>query len=535
MKKYILLGILFTAFPLMATPLPDHPFFRAMQDEMQRSLQQLRMEGSPRPYYIVYKVDRNTRPVAVGSVFGEITMRQYNAPVITTNVLLSVGNQKQDSFGTEGNYWNWHRWVGNSYEDIRHALWDSTNVAYLRASRLYKNKQSYLRKKAVVQPFPDVIPGPQGTHVDEKIPEISVDASALEALAKRLGAQGKKYPFIEQLELWLTPEQYQSFWLNSLGAYAYVNLNFMNVDFDLSWHTKDGFERTISQSWRMNMQEEGWEQTLEKQIDTFLKNAQKMYEAKQGTAYIGPVLLSAPAAARLWQESFVKNMGEFGTLISADGKEKNSGSFKDKLGLRVVAPSIDVYDQPSLRTYNHQILAGFSPLDDEGVVPQELTLIKDGFLRDIPTSSRPFKKGIGTNGHGFAPQGFPREYLTNVVVEPHQPLEEDALEEKLLEMCRAQELEYGYILHGLNEGDNGVALAERIYVADGHKEPVYGLRIETDLGPRLLRDIRGAGKEKAVFKTDNSQTILSPALLLEEMELVPTDKKPDRKPFVPKP
>lgn len=445
MKKYILLGLLFTAFPLLASSLPDNPFFHAMQDEMQRSLQRLQLKGSPRPHYIVYKVESSYRPVVLGSLFGEIALRQHNIPMITANVLLSAGSDKHDSFGTEGNYWNWYRWVGDSYNDIRHALWDATNAAYLRAARLYENKQSYLRKKDAQQPFPDFIPGPQGAHIDEAVPELSIDIPALEAWVKQLGSKGRKYPFLERLELWLKPEQYKSFWLNSLGGYAYINLNLISVEISLAWHTKDGFERTSNETWYMDMQKDGWKEALEKQIDILLETAQKTYEAKEGSAYIGPVLLSAPAAARLWQEAFVKNMGEFGTLVSSDGKERSGGSFKDKLGLRVVAPFIDVYDKPLLRTYNHQVLLGFSPIDDEGVVPQELTLIKNGFLREIPTSSRPFKEGIRTNGHGFATQGFPREYLTNVLVEPHQPLSSEELEKKLLDMCRAQGLEYGYI------------------------------------------------------------------------------------------
>lgn len=534
MKKYILSSLLVISLPLMASSLPDHPFLQAMQDEMQRSVQQLKMDGSPRPNYIAYRVESNDRPSSVGGVFGEPVIVQHNQPIISTSVLVSVGDNKQDSFGIDGNYWDVQRWVGNSYGDIRHALWTSTNSAYLRASRLYKNKQAYLRKKDIQHPFPDFVAGPQSTFADEKVPEQKIDEAYLKELVKRFGAKGKKYPFMEQFELWLTPEQYKWFWINNLGGQAYINFNVIYVDLDLSWRTKDGFEKTFTVSWRLDAQQD-WEQTLEKQLDRVLGNAQKMYEAKKGDSYIGPVLLKATAATRLWQEAFVKNMGEFGTLISADGKEGASGSFKDKIGLRVVSPLIDVYDKPFLRSYNGMVLAGFSPLDDEGVEPQELTLIKDGFLREIPTSSRPFKEGIRTNGHGFAPQGLLREYLTNVVVEPHQPLAEAELEKKLLEMCREQGLEYGYILYSLNADDSGVTLAERIYVADGRKEPVYGLKIETAIGPRLLRDIRAAGDKKSVRNPKEPLSIISPALVLEEMELVPTNKKPDRKPLVPKP
>ena len=534
MKKNILLGILLIVLPLAVQSLPNHPFFNAMNDEMQRTMQKLQLQGSPRPYYVVYKLEKNIQPVGVGASLGEVTIRQIREPFTKANVLLSAGDAQRDSFGMEQSYWNWQRSVGNSYEDVRHVLWGLTNDAYLQASRWYENKQSYLRKKEAHQSFPDFIVGKQGSYTDKEIPMPAVDVSMLEELAKRLTAQGMKFSFVEQFDIWINPTQYQTFWLNNLGANAYINYNYMFVELDLRFRTKAGFERKINKSWLLDAQED-WKEELEQRVKKVLTRMEKMHASQEGTAYIGPVLLSSEAANNLWYEAFVKNMMEFGTVITADGKEKSGGSFKDKLGLRVVAPSIDVYDKPFLRTYNRSMVVGFSPLDDEGVVPQELTLVKDGYLREIPTSSRPFKEGVRTNGHGFAMRSFPREYLSNVVIEPHQPLTQEELERKLLEMCRAQELEYGYILYGLNDGDDGVPLAERIYVSDGHKEPVYGLRIETGIGPRLLRDIHAAGDQKSVARSKDSQVILSPALLLEEMELVPTNKKPDRKPFVPKP
>ena len=78
-------------------------------------------------------------------------------------------------------------------------------------------------------------------------------------------------------------------------------------------------------------------------------------------------------------------------------------------------------------------------------------------------------------------------------------------------------------------------MMERIYTSDGHKELVMGLEIETTFSPRLLRDIRAAGDESSVLNTKQNISIVTPALLLEEMELVPTDKKPERPPLVPKP
>jgi len=109
--------------------------------------------------------------------------------------------------------------------------------------------------------------------------------------------------------------------------------------------------------------------------------------------------------------------------------------------------------------------------------------------------------------------------------------------QQFLTRCQALDLEYGYIIHQWPTTDSdALFMLEKVYV-DGRSEFVHGLKI-ADLTPRSLRDILAVGDTPVVShirltgEEIPSQTVTTPALLLEELELVTTDSKPDKKPFV---
>ncbi|MBO4674892.1 MAG: hypothetical protein J5601_02245 [Elusimicrobiaceae bacterium] len=510
-------------------------FFRAMKDEMARSKSELRLAGNPDPYYIVYRLKVMYTPFVVKASMGALYRTETNSrPAVNAGVLLSSGNGKQDSFGVEGNHWFSQRDVGQSYDALRHSFWEQTNEAYLAASDLYARKEAYRRRKTTDKTNVDFIPGKQSIYVEEPTQLPPLDKEQLQNFAKALSAKGKNLPMVYDFYVELSPEQTERYFLNNLGGQVRYGWACVTATWRANFRTQAGYNLQLERKVVFDAAE-GWQPRLEKAIDEFIAHLQQIQTAKTAEAYIGPVLLMPAASAQMWDRTFVKNMIEFSPLVASDGTETSGGSFKDKIGLRVVSPEVDVYDKPFLRTYDGRRLKGFTIRDDEGVTPQELTLIKDGFLREIPTSSRPFKEGIRSNGHGRSLQEFPRETLTNVIVTPHHPLSQKELEARLLEMCREQELAYCYIIHDLSEEMLERDMMEKIYTSDGHKEPVTGLEIETTFSPRLLRDIRAAGDEPAVLNTKQNISIVSPALLLEEMELVPTDKKPERPPLVPKP
>ena len=79
-------GLTLVLSPAVAPRAQDSPLLSAMQDEMQRSMAELRMKGEPAPYHIEYEIDdlASMRAVArFGGIVDDILRGDGNANVLT--------------------------------------------------------------------------------------------------------------------------------------------------------------------------------------------------------------------------------------------------------------------------------------------------------------------------------------------------------------------------------------------------------------------------------------------------------------------
>jgi hypothetical protein len=107
---------------------------------------------------------------------------------------------------------------------------------------------------------------------------------------------------------------------------------------------------------------------------------------------------------------------------------------------------------------------------------------------------------------------------------------------RLIEMCKALDLDYGVIIR--NSDDlRGVFNAIRVYVKDGHEEPVHGFQF-AELTPRMLRDIVFAADKIRAYAyeyKDVPYSIAAPSVIVQEAELKKTEIKPDKPHYLENP
>jgi hypothetical protein len=114
-------------------------------------------------------------------------------------------------------------------------------------------------------------------------------------------------------------------------------------------------------------------------------------------------------------------------------------------------------------------------------------------------------------------------------------LTDDALNRKLLEMAKDRELKNVYYVQTLGGG-----LTPRLLYRvspDGKRELVRGAALE-DLDQRALRSsVEAAGKDLFVanYFGDVPQTVLAPALLLDDVTIRRANEKNEKLPFYPPP
>ena len=126
-----------------------------MQDEMQRSMAELRMKGEPAPYYIQYRIDdlASMRAVArLGGIVDDLADRSR-----TLEVQVRVGDYTFDSSrfvtqdrgaGVVPSQSELPASLDDNYDAIRRQLWLTTDAAYKRAVSVFAKKKATFQNRA---------------------------------------------------------------------------------------------------------------------------------------------------------------------------------------------------------------------------------------------------------------------------------------------------------------------------------------------------------------------------------------------------
>lgn len=528
-----------------ATPLPDNMYFKAMQDEMKRSMDKLRQPGVEKPYFLAYKLVKDSQFPEVMASFGALYPLTQMDDTLNAFVWMDIGNAQKDSLGhlhdvayADRAYRpRQDRVLAKSYPGIRRSLWLLTDQAYTFAAETYQQKQAYEQTKQMQtdEKLPDVLPAKQASYVEEISPATPYDMEVLKKWVKEQSALGKQYPFLEQFTISIMPKRRDTYYLNSWGGFYQKSVSTVRIAWLARFRDKDGYERRHEEvmwttDFSKKVQEKASAYTL-----SFLETVQDLQNAVAGEYYVGPVLLFSAAAGGFLNDTLVTNFQNLKTFTSNQHTDKN-GQF-DEPGRRVMAPGITVWDLP----YQHSI-GGFMPVDDEGVAAQDLMLVEDGYVVEIPRTMRPLSDKQLSNGHArSSAKSMPREQLTNVYIEPQNPLDLEALFHQITDRAIELGLPYVYFIYQWPQADNdNTLIAQRMYVDGRPSEMVRDMQVE-GLTTRALRDIIATGEMSDMFYVNGNnsslptQTITTPVLMLEELELSPSEKKPDKKPFVPKP
>lgn len=255
--------------------------------------------------------------------------------------------------------------------------------------------------------------------------------------------------------------------------------------------------------------------------------------------YAGPVLFEPVAAGKMF--AAILGDGLCARPVPLGRKAAPDASLENKLGLRILPRSFQVYDDPTVRTFNGTLLAGAYEYDDEAVHAQRVSLVEDGILKNLLSSRSPTKKVSRSNGHGRS--GSLRDARARVgclyAVEKNG-VSPEQLKHRLIEAAREEGLAYGLRIKSLEDGAHGVLgkpiYAYRVYVDDGHEELVRGLEflpVET----RALKHILAGGTQQEVYNDTSSvvTSFIAPAVILEDLELSKLQKEFNKLPILKAP
>jgi TldD protein len=510
------------------------PVLRAMLAEMQRSRAQLKLADMQAPYYVDYRlvdVDQYAAEAAFGALRSSLRTR-----VRMLRIVVRVGDYKQDSFYGPGQGVVDVAPLDDDEASLRHQLWLGTDRAYKAASEAFTAKQAELKKYTVDQPVDDFA---RASPVQFTGPLARLDFAVQPWLRtlQEASALYKTDPEVQSLNASLRFTATNRYFVSSEGTAVRSGDSFYQVYVGGFTQADDGMRLDRSHGYQVRRPDQ-----LPSNEEVLSRTRRLLATLKQLRAapvseeeYRGPVLFSADAAAGIMAELVGPNV--LGRRPSLGQNARTIGDWANNYKSRVLPDFLSVVDDPTLGSFaGHNLLGGYL-VDDEGIKAGRISVIEKGQLVNYLLGREPIRDFPNSNGHGRAAvTGSPMSSLGNLIVEASDPQSSDELKKKLIEACKQRNLPYGYFVDTLGPRLTP-RLLYRIATRDGHEELVRGA-VFGDLDTRALRNnIVAAGQE---IETEDQldpipQSVVSPALLFDELEIKRGDAAKQKLPDYPPP
>ncbi len=516
------------------------PVLKAMLQEMVRSASDLQLKGFAKPFFIQYRiedVDDFETKAEFGATEGSSHTHQRVA-----RVTVRVGDARTDSSGARGDGALEIAALDNDPVALRSALWQATDQAYKNALAAYAQKQAELK---------EVQTPPQADDFSAEKPVISLaDPACLKvdepSWAERMAAASGLYRTNAAVTVNERDIEYSSAsfharaittWLvSSEGAIVRKGATQFEESFAVGTQAADGMhlDRSYASTGRSAQDLDSPEAFTRREVSDIESLAALRKAPVVEDEYHGPLLLSADSSTDTLRDllatAVVATRPALGTEI------RTNGPFASSFQERVLPPFLSVVDDPGLKTYDGKGLIGAYDVDDEGVPAQQVDLIRSGRLVNYLIGRQPVKDFPQSNGHGRAGiTGAARPNISVLKISAQNGLSDDELNQKLLELMKEDGLKYAYYAETL-AGAGNPRLLYRIY-PDGTRQLVRGAELD-DVDERALRSsVVAAGKnlDVANYFGDVPQTVLAPALLLDDATVRRTTDPNDKLPFYPPP
>jgi predicted Zn-dependent protease len=563
-----------TAAPAAAAAQPTNEedvVFRAMKDELDRSMKRLRLEEKAPPFYIAYTISEERSATASAS-FGALTSKGTNrSRSLETDV--RVGDYAMDSrnfgdsfdvfalLGISGFGGGGSTVVDDDYDALRNALWQATDGAYKEAVEKLEEKKAWLQANEVKDRPEDFS---RETPVTSVYPmaNLEVDAEAWAAVVKGVSAAFREYPSIQQSHVVFLARSHNRWFRNSEGFRNRRGAVECGVVILAGAQAADGMRLADYEVFTARDPKDlPGADVLAKSARTVADRLTKLAAAPPAEEYRGPVIFEGAAAADFLSQAMPTHLGHAHVTLGGDNPmaAMTGNQWKEKVGQKVVAPFLTLVSDPAADDYRGTALLGGWKVDDDGVPAQKVTLIEKGVLKTFCHARIPSRELKNSNGHSRGGSGTPGTlFLTS-----DNRLGAKELRARAFELAKEEGLTHVVVIRRLGNlltgaltpssmastfmgafmGGGGIPLlppvvAVKVSIADGSETPLRGASFGSAT-LRLLRDIDATGDDDAAWPIvrtpENVNFIVTPSLLVKEMELKKPGKEAEKLPVLPNP
>jgi TldD protein len=434
----------------------------AVAEEMNRSLTSLQIPNAPKPSSISYKiteVDVNDVAASLGQTTSKRNRHFVN---IEARVRVELNGIDNSNFAVP----NGEEIDGVAALNLpleatpriaRRAAWLVTDAAYKEA--LIQLRVKLDARRAGGGRSAD-IPGwtPAKAVVSEEpvlVPELE-KLDELEARAKALSANFRDLGHIRDSRVAVTSYLERRWYLTTEGTSVTDTRRASGVLITATGQAADG--APLSQyflRYGRTARDLPTDKDLTDEAKKIAETIDALGKAPVMERYRGPVLFEGEGAVGLLRYSLAPNLGGTPVPEGLNPQETKSfgGAFTDQVGVRVLAPSLTVVDDPTAHEGGGKALIGGYKIDDEGVEAKRVEVIKDGFLKTLLLSRTPSQKGQTSNGHArrTAEGGAFHGSATNLFVTGKAAVPRKALRDRLIATARGAGLKYGLVIRRFDD------------------------------------------------------------------------------------
>ncbi|MBU4310037.1 metallopeptidase TldD-related protein [bacterium] len=493
--------------------------FKAMETELNRSMKKLKIEKD-KPYFIAYTiVDRNY--IFMEATLGKFTeddARHYREGY----AMVKVGDYQYDNSifrkKRKGRReWGLRTRISIPLEDdliiMRHKLWLLTDSQFKDAVNQFTRKKETEElqvKREEIADFSKVKP----VEYYEETKKIDIDKKAWAERLKRLSLIFKGHPEIEKskvsLQIWVEIR----YLLNSEGTKIKDHNIGYKVDVNASTISQDEMPIASSYTFYGHKGDDlPDEMELKEEIEKMIEDINKRLNSEVIDGYLGPVLVEAPASGFLFLKLIGKNI-----LGNREDYENSELLFYNRLNRKMTNRSISVYADPTIQYYNGVPVSDYYLYDAEGVKARKVNVIENGIFKNYLMTRTPIKGFEESNGYAYPTSRAKVEPgVSNLFVETKDKMSYEQLKEKLIILCKEQNLPYGLIIRRFDIDREIPTSAVKIDVNTGEETPVFGFDAVSVSDLTILDKIIALADDEKVCNTYQGSCV-APSILIEELE-----------------
>jgi predicted Zn-dependent protease len=554
----VLALLVFKGAPARAVEDPRLKTLHAMQAELARSVEKLKLDEYDAPYFIAYQV-RDTFQHEISGRYGSVfssTERRDRRTFVDVRVgsyhLDSSGQDSMDlDFSTLGNYVPRKDGpIDDSPGALRNTLWLITDEKYKAALAAYLKKRTKRVYEIDEKDRADSFTREEPAQSIEPAQPFAFDRRAATQLVREVSALFQEHPEIFDSDVKVQADKVVRTFASAEKSALITEETLYAIHVQGVARAEDG--QLLENSRDFYSSAEAKLPSLKQVRDATLEMIDELRRLRKAPVidpYTGPAILAPVATGVLFHEIV-------GHRLEGDRQDddKEGRTFKGQVGREVIPPFLSVIDDATQRAFGPKTLNGFYRFDDEGVPASRVTLIDRGVLKGF-LMSRKAIKGFGkSNGHGRS-QGHraPAARMANLIVESEKKVTGEKLKQLLIEEALRQKKPYALIIRDITGGNTNTSsygyqafkgqprLVFRVDARTGEEELVRGVEM---VGTPLttINKILATGDHAGVFNgfcgAESGYVPVStvaPASLIAELELQRTAKANERPPLLASP